>query len=423
MAKASRSASTLQLMLPEQWPDPTHVLDPDFRWARWEGGRVERGVSPLREIPGAAEVIAVLPASRVLFARAQLPPGRAGQQEKVLPFLVEDALTTAPEEVHAVLVNRLDGDDVVVAAVDKLWLRGALAELEAHGHIPRRVIAESELARLVQNDPTAWTLVRAENGGFLVLASGEAIAMDGTDSTAGAIPMGLQLVLEERDAKGEGPARIDVVTAEPLEPPNAASWKTALRAEVRIAGAWRPEEIDARGATRANFLQGEFAPSWRGGDTLGRFKPAAIVAAIILVVHGGLSIADWARLTIEAGNLHDEMDASFRKTFPEAKNVVDAPLQMSRNLADLRRQAGEADPSDFMPLFAAVAPRLQSAGATARGLRYDKGTLSLDLALSNTESNKSLEAKLGAPGVRVQVERVNSTGTENTASIRVSTAR
>ena len=63
------------------------------------------------------------------------------------------------------------------------------------------------------------------------------------------------------------------------------------------------------------------------------------------------------------------------------------------------------------------------AGATARGLRYDKGTLSLDLALSNNESNKSLEAKLGGPGVRVQVDRVNSTGTENTASIRVSAGR
>ena len=165
MATASRSASTLQLMLPEQWPDPTHVFDPDFRWSRWEGGRVERGVSALREIPGAAEVIAVLPASRVLFARAQLPPGRASQQEKVLQFLVEDALTTAPEDVHAILVNRLDGDDVVVAAVDKLWLRSALTELEARGHAPRRVVADSQLARLVQNDPTAWTLVRSESGG------------------------------------------------------------------------------------------------------------------------------------------------------------------------------------------------------------------------------------------------------------------
>ncbi len=423
MASRSRSAaSILQLLVPDQWPDPTHVLDPDFRWARWEGGRVERGVSSLREIPAAAEVIAVLPASRVLFARAHLPPGRAGQQEKVLPFLVEDALTTAPEEIHAILINRLDGDDVVVAAIDKLWLRRALAELESAGYPAKRMIAASELVGLVQRDSRAWTLVRGEESGFLVLPSGEALAIDRTE--ANEVPLTLQLAVEERDAKGEGPSRIDVVTEEPLAPPNLPAWKTALRVDIADAGAWRPEEIDARAASKTNFLQGEFAPSWRGNDQLGRFKPAAILAAVILVVHGGLSIADWARLSYEASNLRGEMLEGFRGAFPEAKNIVDPSLQMSRNLADLRRKAGEADPSDFVPLMAAIAPRLAQAGASARGMRYDKGTLSLDLALTTTESNKSLESKLATPGVRVQVERVSTGGGgDNLASVRVSTAR
>lgn len=416
------AASTLQLLIPEQWPDPTHVNDPDFRWARWESGRVERGVSSLREIPAAAEVIAIVPVSRILFARAQLPPGRASQQDKVLPFLVEDALTTAPEEIHAILANRLDGDEVVVAAIDKLWLRQALAELEAAGYPARRLVVASELVALVQKDARAWTLVRGEETGFLVFPTGEALAIDRTD--ANEVPLGLQLALEERDAKGEGPARIDVVTEDSLAPPNVQAWKTALRVDVANAGAWRPEEIDARSVGKTNFLQGEFAPSWRGNDAVGRFKPVAIVAGLILVIHGGLSIADWARLSYEASNLRNEMTEGFRKAFPEAKSIVDPSLQMSRNLADMRRKAGEADPSDFIPLLGAIAPRIAQAGASARGLRYDKGTLSLDLALTSAESNKSLESKLAAPGVRVQVERVSTGGGgDNLASVRVSTAR
>jgi hypothetical protein len=68
-------------------------------------------------------------------------------------------------------------------------------------------------------------------------------------------------------------------------------------------------------------------------------------------VHGLLTIADWSRLAYEARGLRGDMDAAFRKAFPEAKAVVDPALQMRRNIADLRRAAGEADAADFVPML------------------------------------------------------------------------
>jgi general secretion pathway protein L len=113
------------------------------------------------------------------------------------------------------------------------------------------------------------------------------------------------------------------------------------------------------------------------------------------------------------------MEAAFRKAFPEAKTVVDPALQMSRNVADLRRAAGQPDASDLLPLLAQLTPALAAASAKPAGLKYERGELELELTVASGATRESLAAGLKAPGLIVRVERVATGPTGTVATVKV----
>jgi general secretion pathway protein L len=139
----------------------------------------------------------------------------------------------------------------------------------------------------------------------------------------------------------------------------------------------------------------------------------------VLGVHGLLTAGDWLRLRYEAGALRSEMEAQFRKAFPDARAVVDPALQMGRSVAGLRRAAGEPDAADAIPLLARIAPALKAANVRTQAVRYERGQIELELALPAGESREALAARLRAPGIVVRVEKVASSAGGATATVRV----
>ena len=108
------------------------------------------------------------------------------------------------------------------------------------------------------------------------------------------------------------------------------------------------------------------------------------------------------------------MEQSFRKAFPDAKVIVDAPLQMSRNLAELRHNAGMADQNDFLPLLAQVVPHLGSE-ARLRSLDYQQENLKIRLVLPDSAAVESLRARL--PQARLTPGNSGPTGLETELTI------
>ena len=85
----------LRIFLPAaERPDP----NTRFAWMLFDGrrGLLRDGVSALAEIPRGDEIEAVLPASRVLFARLKLPKVSPATIRELLPFAVEDRLLADP---------------------------------------------------------------------------------------------------------------------------------------------------------------------------------------------------------------------------------------------------------------------------------------------------------------------------------------
>jgi len=411
------AASLLQLHVPEHWPAAGPADEPPLRWALSAGGRVEGGVARVGEIPRADETCLVLPVARVAFVRAALPPGPAAKLAKLAPFAIEDAIVSDPEDIVATVLDDVRDGDRLVAVVDRSWLESVLAELAAQGIRPARAVVESAL---VAGSQGTWTVVWTGGGGFAALGGIEAIALDA--SLDGRPPLSLKLAADERRRRGDAPKAVRLLLADGADAPDTGRWAESLHVPVAVVGRWVPEETDAAAAACPNLLPGAGPGRWSARELLARFKPAAILAVGILAVHGVLTLADWSRLAVEARGLRSDMDAAFRKTFPDAKAIVDPALQMRRNVADLRRAAGEADATDFVPVLAKLAPALAAAGLRLQSLRYERGELALDLAVAPDDTRERVAGRLQVPGLRVQVERIAAGAGGPVATVRIGAA-
>ena len=109
-------------------------------------------------------------------------------------------------------------------------------------------------------------------------------------------------------------------------------------------------------------------------------------AAVVLVVANLAGLNAWAwkeRATL--ANQRDAVQGVLRETFPQVRVIVDAPVQMEREVANLRQQTGMASPRDLDALLAALASALP-ANRTPAALEYAGGQLrAAGLALSGED--------------------------------------
>ncbi|WP_319016903.1 GspL/Epsl periplasmic domain-containing protein [Diaphorobacter aerolatus] len=151
-------------------------------------------------------------------------------------------------------------------------------------------------------------------------------------------------------------------------------------------------EFSSTGRTRAlRSLSGGFnaflrAPQWRAARwALG----LAIVAQII-----GLNVAAYKERQSLAAKTTGVRGA-LQQTFPNVKVVVDAPVQMEREVAQLRQAAGSLSHRDLEPMLAAMGTALPT-GQIPSLVEYADSELHLTgITLSNeelTQVNQRLQA-------------------------------
>lgn len=335
------------------------------------GETLREGTTPLADAPRAEAIEAILPVSRVLFARLRLPRVNAATIRELLPYAVEDRLLADPAQVHAVPGATDARGETLVAVVDREWFAAALSALARAGLSPARAYCESAL---LPAEPGTWHAVLGESRSFLVEDDGNAAPFD---RPAGAgPPLAVRIAADEAAARGARPGRLRVLVEPGIAMPDAARWGEDARVTVAVeptrsllAGAPAEGAID--------LLAGDFA---RRSATLASLRVPRLawgLAAALLALQFAVTLADWWRLDRERRALEAEQESIFRAAFPEAKAVVDPALQMRRNLAGLQRSRGRASASDFLALASAAA---KGDATPARRLSYAGGRLDVERA-------------------------------------------
>ncbi len=389
-------------------------------WTLLDGAAsvLRRGEGVLATVPRAERVIALAPVGRLLWIETALPPVAAAKREALLRYAIEDKLTIDPSTVHVVIVgNAADSHNAVqhvVAAIDREWLIDVLNWLREAG-LPATSLMSSAAGIAVEKNEWAVVLDLARARGFAKRADGFVYNLDAGSGQEP--PFGLTIALKEARDQNRAPSALVLRSMASTE--NAAvindairvHWESVLGLPIRTSAA--VEGVAQRLTTEksANLLTGEFAPREALSKWLELARPALIAAALIAATHIAFTLIDGWRLDRERLAIDAQMTQVFKTAFPAAKAIVDAPLQMKRNLEQMKRARGIAANADAEMLIARLTKLVQTlpgAPAAVNALTVTDGVATLDLTLTNADQQPPLQravdslpgASLGARGAR-----------------------
>ena len=344
--------------------------------ARWPWMLFDARQSVLRaettapdDMPRAEDVELVLPAVRVLFARLALPRVGAATLRDLLPFAVEDRLLADPSHIHAVAGRTDARGETLVAVIDREWLRGMLDAVRSQGLRPARAWCESALAVGPGAD---WNLVLGAARGLLVDDAGAGVAFDRTSGAA--VPLALRIALDEGSARAGRPGRIRVHTEGGAALPDLARWSSETGVAMEPGDTWETLAHGTPAAGTIDLLTQDFAARSARLEAFRIPRAALVIGTAIIVAQLAFDGIQTWRLARERDRLRASAESIFRATFPEAKVVVDARLQMERNLQDLRRSRGLAAGDDFLARLTQAA---RDGAVPVRAIDYANGELKI----------------------------------------------
>jgi len=390
-----------------------------FDWALVDdnGAVQDSGTAPLQQPPaGACELL--ISSDLVLLDRVAAPALQQRRISSALRFLVEERAIPDPEKLHVAAATTSAKDMLSVGIVDRQWMEQVLARLGRSGLNARAAYPECLLPELA---PGAWTLVWNGDNSFVRTGTAAGFALDSPKT--GEVPVSLRLALDEARSTASAPDRLVLRVAAGAASPDAEKWSAMLGIALEPGPEWR--WFEAQSKPGLDLLQGEFAPRSIDRGWAGALRRPMVLAAALAIVGAFGVTADWAAKAHERRTLLAEMHGIFRTGFGETAVVVDAPLQMNRALAELRRQTGHVGADDFLSLFGAVSDRLlDPAKHRIESIAYDNGTLTLflrpnDAAQFSAQFN-AMRAMPPIPGFQFALQSAESSGS---ISVRVTGTR
>jgi len=393
---------TLIIQLPLDMPDtamayPHALLEAaplsqalSLQWA--VGSLLPRPAQP-------AETVALVPAAALSWHRVELPAGlhkQPARWQAALRGLLEDRLLDDPGQLHMALQPDWHNTPRPwVAVCKRAWLSAHLQTLEQSGVQVHRIVPELSPPQALEaprirawGDPgNGWLWVsHAERGVW-----GQALDL------AAASPAALGLSDAER--------QLATLQAEPglVEPISRQ-----LNAQARLV---RPGQhwLDAIGSDwdlaqfefRANAHMRRMKQLQRGVDSLRRsptWRPARWGLMVLLAAQlVGLNAWAW-KTRADWQAQQSRWEQMLRETFPKTRVVVDAPLQMTQEVARLRQGSGQLGAGDLETMLAVLGQALPPALTAPRQWTYQAGQLRLQDFKPTAMQQQSLQQNLLAQG-------------------------
>ena len=350
----------------------------------------------------ATETLALVPAHALSWHQVQLPPGAlasgllkeraAPRARAVLEGLLEDRLLDEPAQLHfALQPDARASGPVWVAVCDRAWLRAELERLAQQGRTPQRLVPEwapdaprKELWITGSEDAPQALWVDDQGVHRLPLPQG---ADAGSSSW---------LAVRDSAALWAEPAVAAIAEKVLDRAPRVTS--TAERLQLRAQSGWDLAQFEF---SRRNPLLERLQHAALSFLKADHWRPARLAVLAIAVVHlVGLNAYAW-HVNAQTQAQRAQLRAMLSETFPKVQVIVDAPVQMQRELDLLRQSRGAARSSDLDSMLAAVG-NTASVGGSAVSLDYAPGELRLTVPGLPADRATTVDADLRNQGLSVQ---------------------
>jgi general secretion pathway protein L len=297
-------------------------------------------------LPRADTATLIVPAQALswhLAALPKLPRGSSAQKmQALLAGVLEEQLLDDAAQMHlAACPALMQSGKTWVVACDKSWVQEVVAQLQAARVPLTRIVPEifpSDMASLhAYGTSDGASLVYADAQGVLCLPLAHAALLP-------ALPIGM------------------AISAEPAV---AAQAEQVLkcRINVMLAAQWAMQSAAASQERSIDLAKGDLAVSGGGrawqsltGTLRDMLSTPAWAPArwgvVLLLLANVIGLNAWsAKQNSVAQNKREQMNQLLSASFPNVKVVVDAPLQMERELSSLRQAQGQLSGRDFESIY------------------------------------------------------------------------
>ena len=390
---------------------------------RGEGlpGEIERGpLSAMSEIAGADEfdeVIVFVPASDVLLASTTLPKQSRQRLQLAVPYALEEQFIDDVESLHVALGNQQADGRVHASVVAEQKMQSWLDELQGLGISPSVVMPENLALPRVNGD---WSALCMPDGVCMVRSGVQSGFSCERNNLA---VMAQRHLAEQFDAEQtDAVQQINITNctgddADTMRLEQAFGMSASVEAcNGDALASLIKGYVNGQGI---NLLQGKYRIASRllkGGR---RWLPAAAMLALWLILIVANSINEYISLSAEDEAYRDKITHLYKKTFPDAKRVVNARVQMEQRLKTLRGSA--VSDEGFLSLMAKVGASLAKVkGLEIQNLSYKQGKLDLDLKLGDLQQLDNLKQMLVAiQGIEVDVQSATVHNNKLDSRIRI----
>lgn len=371
-----------------------------------DGAVAASGHGPLSEIKAAAagqRLVVVVPGEQLLLCSAAVPGQKRRLLAQAVPYALEDQLAADVDTLHFAF-GQISAGEVAVAVIDRALMDGWLAQLRDAGLNPYALVPETLLLPWQTGE---WQLACFENRCLLRTGAHSGIAMD----AANAAVLLQQALADAGEAK---PQRLTVHSAEAL-PLADLGLEIDHQPLPDSMLPWLSRNYDER--LSLNLLQGPYSRRERFGQYWRPWRVAAALAAVLLLVQVGVTLADYQRLGSERLALQEEIETIYRQAFPEAKKVVNPKVQMERALKQLRGGPG----GGLNALLAEAGKEFRaSPGLELQRLSYREGQLEVALTIGDLQRLDELKQRLSQGGkLHVEIQSASAQGTMVEARLKI----
>ena len=395
----------------------------EFAWATSPDGQQvgDHGAGSASLMPRDEEVVLVLPASVLSWHRVNVPKVAQAKLRAVLEGLLEDRVLSEVSALHLALEpGARPGQTLWVAASQAEALRAWLRVLDTAGRPVSRIVpslwplrqpqgtdGSATRSRLFDEDapePLHWAHAEGEQA-WLDSASVHGLSRlplrEGADAQAAITGLGSPDGLPDNGIWLADPAVAGLaerVLARRFQLVSLPAWL------VRCAQSdWNLAQFEfslstgarRRQRLRRQWLQFRKAPAWRPA----RWGLVALVAANLL----GLNAAAWQERRLLAQQ-RQAIEDSLRQAFPGVPMVLDAPVQMRRELVRLQQTSGQPSGADLEVLLGALAQAAGDAPIGATRLQFRAGALQLSGWQAPTERMQAIAQGLNSSGWQARAD-------------------
>jgi general secretion pathway protein L len=398
---------TLLLRLPAPGEQETEWLSIEDSGAP-STARQRGPLSLAAAVARSARVVALAPASHILLAEPELPPGSGVKLARAVPFALEEQLTEDVDELCFSIGRRRPGGSTPVAVVARATLQGWIAQLAAAGIEPVAIYPDISLVPENLGHTVLWlegARLAVRRPGMLPFAV-ELTPVAEALVVAGVIPD----PLVEPTREGEAPAPLEsavlYVTREEWarvqeEFQALAAMFASLKVQILTDGAlpWLARSL--QGTAAVNLLQGDFARNTDNARWL-RWRTAALLAGGLLFAHIAAAMIRIHQANHETQSLDTQISQIFQQVMPSEK-MQDPRRQMQSRLERIRHSG--PGPEYFLHTLEVLSGAISTAPNTRiDSLSYREQALDLRVTAPSLTALSQLSQQVSRQGLTADIQ-------------------